>query len=338
MLKFSKEQAALIINERRNYDRQHQVMAANSGWQNRGGIYTDGLTGNASTLPKDVWGIWDRQAVEIQRDVLAVFSDLSSLSMPMPVGKLLHYFQTVSDSGEVNISLDGRGKAKTDAPAIDYHGTPLPIIDSSFSFGWRQMLAAQTEGYQLDTAASNNAVRKVAEKLEDMVINGDTSINVSGSTIYGLRTAPNRATFTHGYDLSAATGAEWVDAITKAIAALQAKNYYAPVTFYVNYSDWFYASTTDYVATYPKTILSRLLEIPGVAAIIPASRVPVDEILGIVKRSEVFQMLSGMPITTRALTRLRPEDDYAFNVIAAVAPEFKYDALGQAGYVQGTQS
>lgn len=338
MLKFSNEQQALIINERRNYDRTHKVMAENSGWQPRGGIYTDGLTGNASTLPKDVWGIWDRTAVEIQRDVLAVFNDLSSLSVSMPVGKLIHYFQTVSDSGEVNISLDGRGKAKTDAPVIDYHGTPLPIIDSSFSFGWRQMLAAQSEGYQLDTAASNNAVRKVAEKLEDMVINGDTTVNVGGAVIYGLRTAPNRATFTHGLTLATATGAEWVTAITQAIAALQAKNYYSPVTIYLNYSDWFGISTRDYVATYPQTILNRLMQIPGVAAIIPASRVPANEILGIVKRSDVFSMLNGMPITTRAFTRLRPEDDYAFNVIAAVAPEFKYDGVGQAGYVQGTQS
>lgn len=331
MLKFSKEQQALIINERRNYDRQHELMAINSGW-------LKGMVGNASTLPKYVWMQWDREAAEIQRDVLSVFNDLSTLAKPMPVGKRLHEFMTVSDSGDVNISLDGRGKAKTDQPVIDYHGTPIPLIDSSFSFGWLQMLSAQTEGYSLDSAASNNAVRKVAEKLEDMVINGDTTINLGGSTIYGLRTAPNRATFTHGYDLSAATGAEWVDAVTKAIAALQAKNFYAPVTLYVNYSDWFYASTTDYVATYPKTILSRLLEIPGVAAIVPASRVPADEILGIVKRSEVFQMLSAMPITTRAFTRLRPEDDYAFNVMTVVAPEFKFDALGQAGYVQGTQS
>ena len=58
----------------------------------------------------------------------------------------------------------------------------------------QQMLAAQTEGYSLDSDAISNHQRKVAEKLEDMVLNGDPNINVGGATIYGLRTAPNRAT------------------------------------------------------------------------------------------------------------------------------------------------
>lgn len=328
MLKFSQEQVALIVNERKSYDAMHARMAKNFA----------GMTGNASTLPKDVWGVWDRTAVEIQRDVLSVFNDVSSLSVAMPIGKLLHYFQTVSDSGDINISLDGRGKAKTDQPVIDYHGTPLPIVDSEFSFGWRQMLAAQSEGYSLDTAASNNAMRKVAEKMEDMVLNGDTSINVGGATIYGLRTAPNRSTGTHGLTLATATGAEWVAAFTQAIGLLHAKNFYGPVTFYVNYNDWFSASVRDYSTQYGGTILDRIRAIPGVANVVPASKVPANEILGLVKRSDVFQLLNGMPMTTRAKVRQNPEDDYVFTVMAAIAPEFKYDAKGQAGYVQLTQA
>jgi hypothetical protein len=49
---------------------------------------------------------------------------------------------------------------------------------------------------------------------------------------------------------------------------LQSKNFYDPVTIYVNYKDWFYASVNDYAANYPKTILSRIMEIPGVAALV----------------------------------------------------------------------
>jgi hypothetical protein len=41
------------------------------------------------------------------------------------------------------------------------------------------------------------------------------------------------------------------------------KNFYGPVTIYLNYKDWFYASVNDYAANYPKTILSRIMEIPG---------------------------------------------------------------------------
>lgn len=331
MLKFTKEQLATINGMRNTFNKQQENMV-NSG-------LVDGLTGNASPVPKDVWGLWDREGVEVQRDVLAVFNDLATLAKGMPIGKLVHHFQTISDSGDVNISLDGRGKAKTDQPLIDYHGTPVPIIDSPFSFGWRQWEAARSEGYMLDTAASNNSMRRVAEKLEDLVLNGDANINVAGSTIYGLRTAPNRNTDTHGFTLNGATGPEWLSAIKGTLENLHDANYYTPATIYLNYSDWFFASTTDYSTQYAnKTILQRLMEVAGVAAIIPASKVPANEILGICKRSDVFQMLSAMPMTTRAKTRLNPEDDYVFMVMAAVAPEFKFDAEGQAGYVQMTQA
>ncbi|MNR51810.1 hypothetical protein D3C85_1715400 [compost metagenome] len=80
------------------------------------------------------------------------------------------------------------------------------------------------------------------------------------------------------------------------------------------------------------------MAIPGVAAIVPASKVPVNEVLGICKRPDVFQMLVELPMTTRPFTRLRPEDDYVFNVMAAVAPEFRSDYSNQAGYVQLTKA
>ncbi|GLY59662.1 hypothetical protein Pcaca05_05200 [Pectobacterium carotovorum subsp. carotovorum] len=343
MLKFTKEQQALILNARRRWDTMQRNMAVQHGFAvndaNGRFIAFNELEGNASVLPRDVWGEWDRTAITIQRDVLAVFNDLAaSVSRPMPLGKIIHYFMTLSDSGDVNVSLDGRGKAKTDQPVMAYEGTPLPIFDSELSFGWRQMLAAQTEGYSLDSDAIPNHQRKIAEKLEDLVLNGDSSVNVGGSTIYGLRNAPYRATGTHGLDLNGATGAQWVAAIKNLISLLHAKNFYAPVTIYLNYSDWFYTTTTDYVANYPKTIFTRIMEIPGVQALIPASRVPANELLGVVKRPDVVQILNGMPMTIRPKVRQNPEDDYVFTVLAAAAPQFKHDHIGQAGYVQVTKA
>ncbi|BEO02788.1 encapsulating for peroxidase [Serratia marcescens] len=343
MLKFTKQQQALILNARRRWDMMQRNMATQHGFAvndaNGQFIAFDDLVGNASVLPKDVWGEWDRSAITVQRDVLAVFNDLaSSVSRPMALGKIVHYFMTLSDSGDVNISLDGRGKAKTDQPVMDYEGTPLPIIDSELSFGWRQMLAAQTEGYSLDSDAIPNHQRKVAEKLEDMALNGDANINVGGARIYGLRTAPNRATGTTALDLNGASGAQWVEAIKELIGLLQGNNFYAPVTIYLNYKDWFYTTVTDYAANYPKTIFTRIMEIPGVAKLVPASKVPANEMLGIVKRTDVVQILNGMPMTMRPKARQNPEDDYVFTVLAAAAPQFKHDANGQAGYVQLTKA
>lgn len=343
MLKFTKEQQALILNARRRWEHSHRLMAIQNGFSvnetNGALIAHNELMGNASTLPKDVWGEWDRSAITVQRDVLSVFNDLSAtVSRPMNLGKIISYFLTLSDSGDVNISLDGRGKAKADSPVMNYEGTPLPIIDSELSFGWRQMLAAQTEGYSLDSDAIGNHQRKVAEKMEDLVLNGDPNIRVGESTIFGFRTAPQRATGTTALDLRGASGPQWVEVVTEAIEALHANKFFAPATLYLNYSDWFYASVTDYVPNYPKTILTRLLEIPGLAGLIPASKVPANEVLGVIKRRDVVQILNGMPLSIRPKARQNPEDDYIYTVMAAVAPQFKHDDEGNAGYVQLTKA
>lgn len=323
MLKFTKEQAEFVANARRQHEQQHAAIKAMHG---------NALIGNASPLPKDVWGEWDRDGIMIQRDVLAVFNDLAaSVARSMPLGKLIHHFMQISDSSGVNVSMDGRSKALNDQPEFSYVGTPLPIIDSTFGFGWRQVLAAQTEGVSLDEGARMNSNRKVAEKLEDIVLNGDSKVVVAGSQLYGLRNHPKRNTRSTGSTLNGTTGANWVSEITATLKLLHGDNFRSPATIYLNWDDWFYATATEYTANFPKKISQAVLEIPGIANIIPASKVPANNILAIVKNREVVSLLNGMPMMTRAQARHNPEDDYNFVVMAASALEIKYDAADQCG-------
>lgn len=329
MMKYSKEQAEFLINSRAQFNGAMAQMGNHH------------LVGNAQPLPKYVWEMVDRQAVTIQRDVLSVYSDLaSSVSMSMPIGKLIHMYPQISDSGgPANVSLDGRGKGKADTTVISYQGTPLPIIDDVVTYGWRQIAAANTEGYNaLQEGGIMNSQRKVAEKLEDIVLNGDSSIVVGGSTMYGLRNAPNRGTNTHGFTLRSATGAEWLTAVKKGLDSLQSKNFFTTgVTVYLNWQDWFYASVSDYTANYAKTILGRLQEITGLN-FVPASKVPADEMLFVVKRADVVTLLNGMPLSTRPQMRTNPEDDYRFITMAAASLEVKSDANGNCGVVQVTKA
>lgn len=337
MLRFTPQQDNYIKTQRSRFNQAQLAMNKSFGGINS--IYAPGevLVGNAFPVPKDAWGQWDKEGVEVARDVLAVFNDLSSLSKATDLSVLVSYFQTVSDSGQVNISLDGIGKAKTDQPVIDYHGTPLPIIDSQMSIGWRQMLQIQRAGGNYTSAGSNNHFRKVAEKLEDLALNGDSTIKVGSDQLYGLRNHPERNTDTHGFDLNGATGAEWLEAVLAGLAKQHAANFRSPSTVYLNWDDWFYASATDFSTLYPnKTILQRISEIAGVS-FVPASKVPVSEMLFVCKRRDVVEVLNGMPITSRPKMRLNPEDDYVFQFMAAAALEIKFDAKGQCGITQVTK-
>ena len=328
MLKFTQDQQDFIIGNRRAFNDRQRGLAEAHGIANG-----RGLVGNAAALPRDVWGEWDREAVEIQREVLAVFDDLSSsVSTPMPIGKLVHHFQRQSDSGSVNISLDGRSKARTDQQVTDYKATPLPIINSTFSYSWRQVAAAQAEGFQLDAGGRANAMYNVAENLETIAISGDDSIVVGGDRLYGLTTHPKRNTRTTGQTLNGATGAQWLAEVNATLKLLHDKNFRVPVTLYVNWDDWYYAGNTDFSTQYPnKTIAQRIREMDGVAAVVPASKLAANSLVGVVKNRRTVQVLIGMPMATRTQFRANPEDDYTFVTMAAAALEIKYDYKDQCG-------
>lgn len=324
MLRFTKQQQDFVLANRRAFNaRQKQLAEAHPVM----------LVGNASTLPKDVWGEWDREGIEVQRAVMAVFNDLAaSVSVAMPIGKLVHHFQTISDSGNVNVSIDGRSKARTDQPVIEYHGTPLPILDSTYGFGWRDVEAARTEGMALDAAASRNAMFKIAEQLETHALDGNAKIVVGGAQLYGLRTHPKRGTRATGATLNGATGAQWQAEFVATLKVLHTANYRVPATIYLNWDDWFYASNTDYSTTKgDKTILQRMQEIAGVGSIVPASKVAANEIIATVKDRRSVQVLNGLPMTTRAKFRADIEDDYDFIATAAAAVEIKFDAEDNCG-------
>ena len=332
ILTFNKEQEAAVIGKRRAHNARQERLAKDSEGE---------MIGNAYTIPRDAWAAYDNDLITLQRAQLGVFNDLSSLQRNVPIGKVLHYFSKVTDSGEVNSSIDGRSRAKADAPVIDYEGTPVPIYDTTFTFGWRDVEAARQDGgwQYLDAATRDNGNRRIVEKMEDLIVNGDTKYNVAGSQIFGLRTAPSRNTGLFGnFDLVTATGAQWVSALTKVLLGLQASNYYGGATIYLNYGDWFAASVSDYVTAAPQnTILARLMSIPGIVAVVPSTSIPANEILAVVKERRVLEILTAMPVTTMPIERKNFTDEYSFQIMTAVAPQFKRDAANKSGVAHFTK-
>ena len=330
MLKFTTEQQAAINAARSGFNLRMAALAANAAMS---------FEGNALAIPIDAWRRIDGRAQTLARSRLQVFNRLAAASTtPVSIADLVNYYPQVSDSGEVLVSMDGRNQAKADAASVKYVGTPVPVLTSTTRLGWRQMEVMRKGGGMLDVTSIANNQRKMAEKLEDMVLNGLPSAVVGGETIYGLRTLPARNTFSHTFTLATATGAQWLAAVKQAIAAALGDNQYGRLTLFVNQGDYTAADTTDYAANYAGTILQRLQAISQIVEIVPASSVPANEILGIadLDTGEWGGILSAMPMTTRPKTRTEPEDDYVFSVIAAAAPQFRSDYNGQSAFVHGS--
>lgn len=331
MLRFTTNQELAVNRARSAFNARQTAIAAAAGFAS--GAVSDELVGNAAQIPLDAWRRIDAEGAGIQRDILAVFNRLSAASStPVSMGDLVSFFPKISDSGEVHVSMDGRSEGNADQAIVKYEGTPVPIFDSFARFGWRQMEVVRKAPGGIETETVGNHQRKVAEKLEDMALNGLSSIVVGGATIYGLRNFPQRNTNTHGFDLNAATGAQWLAAIQKLVNALIGDNAFGRVTIFLNYGDWVYADMNEFTAGYPKTILQRLKEINQVAEFVPCSRVPVSELIGIadIGSGKWGKVLNGMPMTTRPKLRQNPEDDYVIGVLASAATQFKSDFTGNS--------
>lgn len=332
MLRYTEEQQAAILAARRSFNERQRRMATNSG-------ENVVLEGNALPIPVDAWRRIDQRATMLMRSRLAVFNRLAAANtVPVSIADLVNYYPQISDSNEVHVSLDGRNQAKADAANVKYVGTPVPVLTSTVRMGWRQMEVLRKGGGMLDTSSISNAQRKMIEKLEDMVLNGLSSVSINGNTIYGLRTLPQRNTGNHGFTLATtATGANWVTAFTQLINAIQGDNAFGQITVFLNWTDYTAAATKDYVNgsnVTQGTILQRLLQIPAIREIIPGSQVPANEIIGVadVDTGEWGGILSAMPMTVRPKNRDEPEEDYVFSVIAAAAPQLRVDYAGNAPF------
>lgn len=330
LMQFNDEQNAALVAARESFNVNEEAKGVVSP-----------LVGNASPIGIDAWRRIDGRATLVQRDVLNVFNRLASANtIPVGVGDIVSYYAQVSDSGEANVTMDGRNQGKNDQANVKFIGTPVPVIDDYVRFGWRQMAVMGKGGVNLEVASIQNAQRKVAEKMEDMVLNGQSATVVGGNTIYGLRNFPQRNTNTHGFDLSATTGANWLAAFVKLVNALVGDNAFGRVTVFLNYGDYVYADMNEFTSGYPKTILQRLREISQIADIVPCSKVPADEILGVagLETGEWGGILSASPMVTVPLNRANAQDDYVFKVMAMVAPQFRSDFDGKAPVAHITAS
>lgn len=333
MLLFTNEQAEARNAVRRSFNESQVAMAERH----------QDLIGNAAPIPVDAWRRIDSRAMDIQRDVLAVYNRLARANTtPVGVADIVNFYGQTSDSGAVNFSMDGRLSGKGDQANVKYSGTPVPVMHADPAvFGWRQMeVIRKGGGTGLDITAISNNQRKMAESMEDLAINGKSSIVVNGSTIYGLRTFPQRNTGTHGLTMASATGAQWLAVVRQMINLLIGDNAFGKVTIFVNFGDFTYIDTNDYTANYAKTILARILELQQVAEVIPCSKIPANELCGIanINTGEWGSILSAMPMVTRPKARHNPEDDYVFDTLAMTAPQFRADYDGRAPIVHLTSA
>lgn len=155
------------------------------------------LRANAS-LPDEAWSDIDNTVFPTMQRVLRVVEDLrgAGLTTTESMFNKTTEWPLLDDDHEA--SVDMTPESATDEHNVDYalDGAPVPVFHADFSLGFRDSgTDDDMTGGSLETLNAEAAARSVAEKMEDVVMDGwGPSIGTEGYTAYGLTNHPDAHT------------------------------------------------------------------------------------------------------------------------------------------------
>lgn len=254
-------------------------------------------------LRKDEWKQLDEGLIEEGLDRLRFIADLMALGLVVPItnamGTTQFDWEDVSEMEDAVVSLDGLARSDKDTLEFDLSSIPLPITHRDFDINLRRLNASRTRGEALDTTKARVAGRKVAEKLEDVGINGGPTYG--GNAIFGLTNHPDRNTggFDSGtaWSASAKTGAQIILDIGTMKTQLHTEGFYGPFNIYIP-GNTDTKLDEDYTAGYPKTIRERILSVDSVNAITTLDKLTADNVVMVQMTRDVVVLLNGEGIQT----------------------------------------
>lgn len=218
------------------------------------------------------------------------------------LGKTVIQWETSSDMGPADVSMDGVARATQDKVLLSPTNLlPLYITHKDVTFSAREIAAGRMAGgTPIDTMNVQMAARKVAEALETMLFTGASeAISLPtkwGSAVsYSYTTAPNRVTTTLTYDWnngSATPATILADVLSMKQAAIGNRFYgpyvlYVPVT-YESVLDKDYSIVSNVVTD---TIRSRILKIGNIVDVRVADFLPDKNVLLIQMTPDVVDLV-----------------------------------------------
>ena len=190
-------------------------------------------------------------------------------------------------------------------------------------------------GDSIDTANGAAAARVVGEKVEDLLINGDSSVNLNGNTIYGLTSHPDRNTDTAtnlgGGDFG--TISNIVPTFSGILSALKADNYRGPYGVFVADTQFDQMAMSFFTDGSGQSALNRVLQIPQIQFIDSSAWLDAGEIVVVHLSRDVVELAyvqQYWPITNLEWTSGDGMQSN-FKVMTVFAPMVKSDYNARSG-------
>lgn len=295
-----------------------------------------------AVLKKDEWILLDTAVVTVARERLQAAADLVSMGLvynvPNGLGTTVVQHQTQSDMIEATVSMDGVTAVTRDRVRFSLVNTPLPVIHQDFQITARALEASRRGGMPLDTTQAAEASRSVAEKIEDLVINGIPTGAVFGfgadsGQIFGYtnRTGRNTVTLTTQWNDTSKTGEAILADVIAMVDAAQADRMYGPYILYVPSNYWVYLQK-DFKANSDKSTLGRLKEIAGLLDVKVSDKLAAHNVVLVQMTSSNVDLVTGMSPTTVEWSE-QGGLVLNFKVMAIMVPRVKLDYGSRSGVV-----
>lgn len=151
----------------------------------------------ADLLKKDEWKRMDDTVIGVARESLVITQRLIgrglTYDLPNALGVMQLDQERMGDMGPASVQMTALVREETDRIDFDMTSLPIPIIHKGFNLNIRHLLASRNGSTPLDTTQAAIASRKVSEKIEDIIINGEQGLHfgASGLNIPGMMNAPD---------------------------------------------------------------------------------------------------------------------------------------------------
>lgn len=289
-----------------------------------------------SFLLEDEWQAIEREVIAASQYPLRVVNDIKAAGLSVNVGPdvLSSTWYTQGDMTAAQTNMLGRSMSDRDIPEVRPAGAPIPMTYKDLSFSTRGIGASRRIGQGIDLTMVSLGSRVVAERLEDLLINGDSSIVFNGQTLYGILTEPNVTTDT----ATNFGGGDWgtpgnpEKTIAGMINSLNAENFRGPFTVYVSETQYNQAAHTYHTDGSAQTALQRIQSWDSIRSILPlpATSLADGKIAMIQMSRDVIEWAEGAAIQVREWQSGNGMEVF-FRIMAIGGPRVKARQNGESG-------
>jgi uncharacterized linocin/CFP29 family protein len=288
-----------------------------------GSLNVNALRTNA-LLQDDEWQQMDEAVLGVLRFSRPGIMDLRDRGLTRNLGGLgvvTSEWQNVSDMDDAEINMDATTRAEEGAAAFSTQGVPVPIFSKGYRLNMRYLMASRRMGQSMDTIQTQQATRKVQDKMDYTLFQGASITGQDGYSIYGYCTHPSR--------LRANIGTAWdasspdpVGDVNRWLDELYLKGFEGPFGLYVP-REYSKVLREDYDTYKDGTYLDRILALdPALQFVKPTKSLGSKEAVLVQLSADVVDLAIGQDITNIQWDE-RGGLTVHMQVMAAVAPRLK---------------